>query len=278
MNRMVLVAVVVGLGGLSSLAEAKGFPWSEHPALKDVPADGARGVVVAGAAPIELPQIQIKADDRGWRFELKDSAAFMALGASVLVGDELVVGKELRKEMKGGMGGTTVQTKNAKGDPSTLNTDNAWVVQLSAWNVKPWAKGVTAAGTASGKIAVVYKGGLWVAGTFKDVPVKYDSHPPLCALSCVPGARYAAAKLLAPATAASKGKPAKLAWTATPSIEMAQAPLAAELDGKKATPTELSLTGNDKGWYLSLQAKDGEKTLGASIKLVQTPVAGARFV
>ncbi len=270
------VAMAMALGG-GNPAWAKEFKWSEHPALADVPTDGVRGQI-SGAA-IALPQVTIIADDRGWRIALKDGTQTFALGPTVTVQDDLAVGREFRKEMTGGLGGTTLQMKDPKAGPTTLNTGNAWAVQLTAWSVKPWTPALAGqvVGTASGKIAVTFEGGHWAAGTFKDVPVRYDRHPPLCAISCVQTARYQPATLAAkPAPPGKPGK-AKLVWTPTPSLDMAPPTLAAELDGKKLTPTELSLTGNDRGWFLTLQAKVGELAVGTSLRLGQTPVAGVRF-
>ncbi len=72
-----------------------------------------------------------------------------------------------------------------KNSTTSLNATNAYVVEFTSWELKPWDKkgeNVQIAGKASGKIAVCYQGfsdykDSWVAGTFKDVPIRYNGKP-----------------------------------------------------------------------------------------------------
>ena len=66
------------------------------------------------------------------------------------------------------------------------NADNAWVLQITDWEVGPYdpdGMNVQIAGKASGKIALCFKGNddhkdSWIAGTFTDIPVRYNGEPP----------------------------------------------------------------------------------------------------
>ena len=72
-------------------------------------------------------------------------------------------------------------------ETTSWNSPNAWVMEITEWDVKPWdPEGdiFQVAGTASGTIAVCFQGSCgyansWVAGTFSGAIVRYMGEPEL---------------------------------------------------------------------------------------------------
>lgn len=263
-------------------AFAKGFVWSEKPSLDNVPSDGVRGEIDGRAVPIT--NLQIIGDKDGWKFEMRESADFMSEGPRISVRQEVKQGT-LAKKAFGGYDGCFLQMKKDGKSPTSLNTDTGFVVEFKDWQVQPFGLATKgkAAGTASGRLAVVYswdKGSkkAWFAGTFKDVPVKYERSTPLCALSCVRPETYDPKKFVAtPAAAPAKYKPSKPGYADQPTLGMASGALAGNVDGKAMSEPKLEITGNKDGWVVSVGAKAGELTVGPNITLTKTPVAGAVY-
>ena len=79
------------------------------------------------------------------------------------------------------------QTRKIKNPDETTswNSDNAWVLEITEWDVKDWDPDgdiFQVAGTASGKVAVCYKGSCgfadsWAAGTFTGAVIRYMGKP-----------------------------------------------------------------------------------------------------
>lgn len=94
-------------------------------------------------------------------------------------------GEVLTRENATGGGWWQMKSSDDKTQLTSLNASHAYVIQFTEWELKKWdPKGpnVQIAGKASGKLAVCYQGfsdykDSWVAGTFKDVPVRYVGKP-----------------------------------------------------------------------------------------------------
>lgn len=94
-------------------------------------------------------------------------------------------GETFTRENATGGGYWQMKSADDKTQLTSLNASNAYVIQFTEWELKPWdpeGPNVQIAGKASGKLAVCYQGfsdykDSWVAGTFKDVPVRYIGKP-----------------------------------------------------------------------------------------------------
>lgn len=87
--------------------------------------------------------------------------------------------------MEFGDGALQIRKTDNPEETTSWNSDNAWVLKITKWDVKPWnpeGDVFQVGGTASGKIAVCYKGSAgfansWIAGTFTDAIVRYMGKP-----------------------------------------------------------------------------------------------------
>lgn len=92
---------------------------------------------------------------------------------------------EFTRKLEYGKGYFQIAKVDAPTETTSWNGDNAWVLQITKWDAKPYnPKGsmVQIAGTASGYVAVVYKAGSdfknsWVAGRFDGAVVRYWGEP-----------------------------------------------------------------------------------------------------
>jgi hypothetical protein len=98
-----------------------------------------------------------------------------------------VAGKNWTRKMEYGAGYFQINNDPANLEATTSwNADNAWVLEVTKWDVKPWDEAgplFQEAGKASGRISVCYKGdptgiqSSWIAGTFTDAVVRYMGKP-----------------------------------------------------------------------------------------------------
>lgn len=174
------------------------FKLVEKPTAADVTAGPVTGS--AQGHKFEPKTIYFEpSSEKGWRMTLADKPIakptdFTPMGSQAinidLKEDKLAAGKKLTRAMKYGDGYfQIVQPKDATSTTS-WNTDNAWYVEITKWDVKPFdpkASMFQEAGKASGKIYVVFKANNFtqkdgfkhsgVAGTFTDAIVRYKGKP-----------------------------------------------------------------------------------------------------
>jgi hypothetical protein len=184
----------VGKEGKESKQPApEAFTWSEAPTLDKIPAKPVVGE--ANGKPFNVQTILFEPAMRGgWRMVVADKKLDSPTG--ILVGcqhidfdltEEPAAGKKMTRKMEYGGGYFQIEKgeKDKPGETTSWNGDNAWVLELTTWDVRPYDdKGslFQAVGTASGRIAIVYKGAIgfknsWAAGTFDKAVVRYMGKP-----------------------------------------------------------------------------------------------------
>lgn len=104
----------------------------------------------------------------------------------IYLSESLEAGMVYSKELSYGDGYFQIRKQN---DSSTTswNADNAYILMITKWEVgayDPEGDLFQLAGKASGKLFIIYSGegmddfeNSWIAGTFKDVPVRYMGEP-----------------------------------------------------------------------------------------------------
>jgi len=129
-----------------------------------------------------------------WKLVLSDKAlegptGLITSGQSVNIDlpEAPAAGKNWTRKMEYGAGYFQISNDPVNLEATTSwNADNAWVLEVTKWDVKPWdAAGplFQEAGKASGRISVCYKGdptgiqSSWIAGTFTDAVVRYMGKP-----------------------------------------------------------------------------------------------------
>lgn len=166
------------------------FTWTDSPELAHIPDHPIRGS--ADGEPFEARTVLIEPGYKSWKISIHDRALNAPTG--LLMGSQHVdvnleeapaAGKTLKREMSYGGGYWQIARPDDPKKTTSWNASNAYVIEFTKWDVKPWdPDGDTfqEAGRASGKLAVVYKGGgdfenSWVAGTFEDAVVRYMGTP-----------------------------------------------------------------------------------------------------
>jgi hypothetical protein len=167
------------------------FTWTEDPALDKIPA--APVVGEANGKPFKVATILFEPAMRGgWRMVIADKKLDSPTG--ILVGcqhidfdlnEEPAAGKKMTRKMQYGGGYFQIEQLNKPGQTTSWNGDNAWALELTTWDAHPYDdKGslFQAVGKASGKVAIVYKGGVgfknsWAAGTFDNATIRYMGKP-----------------------------------------------------------------------------------------------------
>lgn len=104
---------------------------------------------------------------------------------TIKLGDAIKAGAKLIKPMKYGDGYFQIKKPDDATKTTSWNAKNAYAVEITKWDVADYdkAKGLfQVAGTASGRVAIVYQGysdfkNSFAAGTFTDVPVRYMGKP-----------------------------------------------------------------------------------------------------
>lgn len=166
------------------------FQWTESPALEAIPDAPVAGEL--HGAPFPVAQVLFETGRHEWQMyflerPLPDPTApiegmrFLRLD---LPSDPAAGSVEQHPLAYGG----ALFYVDVPGEPGgfTLWTaDNAWVLELTEWNVAPWDPAgpeVQVAGRAAGRVAVCYRGGgnyrnAWVAGTFAEAIVRYTREP-----------------------------------------------------------------------------------------------------
>jgi hypothetical protein len=166
------------------------FEWTEAPAADKIP--GGPVKMDANGEKLDAKAVYFEPGFKEWRMvihsgALKKPTSIRPRGqfVSISLAEEPRAGKTIVKKMKYGNGYYQVKKTDDPEKTTSWNASNAYVIQITKWDVKPYdPKGriFQSAGTASGKVAIVYKGSgsfknSFAAGTFKDVPVRYMGKP-----------------------------------------------------------------------------------------------------
>ena len=172
-------------------AAPSAFAWSEEPSLDKIPATPVVGE--ANGKPFKVSTILFEPAMRGgWRMVIADKKLDSPTG--ILVGcqhidfdlsEEPAAGKKMTRKMQYGGGYFQIEQADKPGQTTSWNGDNAWVLELTKWDARPYdEKGslFQSVGTASGKVAVVYKDAAgfkrsWAAGTFENAAIRYMGKP-----------------------------------------------------------------------------------------------------
>ncbi len=170
---------------------APDFTWSETPAWDKVPDAPLGGV--ANEKPFPVVTVLVEPGLKGWKIAFHDRALKRPTGLIVgshhldlhLEGDSPAVGKKFEKPMAFGGGYWQLPKPGDDTKATSWNAPNAYLLEFTKWDVKPWdpeGPAFQSAGTASGRVAVVYKGSgefkdSWLAGHFEGATVRYMGRP-----------------------------------------------------------------------------------------------------
>jgi hypothetical protein len=168
------------------------YTWTEAPTLETIPQVPAAGM--ANGKPMGVTAVVFEPGQGAWRLVLSDKTldsptGLITSGQSINMDlpEAPAAGKSWTRKMEYGAGYFQINNDPANPEATTSwNADNAWVLEVTKWDVKPWDEAGSLfqeAGKASGRIAVVYKGdptgiqSSWIAGTFTDAVVRYMGKP-----------------------------------------------------------------------------------------------------
>ncbi|HOO76741.1 MAG TPA: hypothetical protein PK636_00550 [bacterium] len=104
---------------------------------------------------------------------------------SVELPRDIEAGRTYTHPMEYGDGYFQIQSPDSPSETTSWNAENAWVLEITSWDVRPYdPEGdlFQTAGTASGRIYVSYKGSgdfknSGAAGTFENAVVRYMGDP-----------------------------------------------------------------------------------------------------
>lgn len=215
-NRLgTLICVTLAIIIASSLPALGQFKYTEKPTLDKVPSGTISGQ--ANGKAFEAKFVAFQPSYKGnWEMIIADKPFEPAdiimdcQHIDIDLPEFPAAGKVMSKPMEYGKGIWQIQDTDDPTQTTSWNADNAWVIEITSWDVKPWdpdADMFQQAGTASGRIAVCYKGASgsfknsWAAGTFTNAPVRYMGEPP-AAIKNAPAAKSGDSK---PAAAAPAG-------------------------------------------------------------------------
>ena len=169
------------------------FKLVDAPTAKDVTKGPVTGS--GNGHKFDVKAVVIEADYNDWELTLTDTVPSSPTG--YVSGTEYIrIGfskdegklksKTFSKKMKYGDGFFQIIDRTDPSHTTSWNADNAFYIEFTSWDVKPWdekTKGAQVAGKASGKIYIGYKGrdggfkDSGASGEFKDAQVRYSSQP-----------------------------------------------------------------------------------------------------
>ncbi|EYF06151.1 hypothetical protein [Chondromyces apiculatus] len=152
--------------------------WTKTPKLDDAPKTVA--VSDANGMAVEMATAEVSRSQGEWRIEIgEDKELPFEERQSVTVYLKEAPKKGAKPSVPFGQNRGYFQIKKPDGGTTSYNCDNAWAIEFTSWEVKPYdkaKKGIQEVGRAQGRIVVMsdtsgegYKPS-WVAGTF-DAPV-----------------------------------------------------------------------------------------------------------
>ncbi len=173
-------------------APPKTFTYTESPSAGLIPVGPVRGQ--ANGKTFEVKTVIFEPASEGkWKVnfyedKVEDPTAALIEGQHIYLDlpGTPAAGEAMKKPMEFGGGYFQINKPGQEGQTTSWNADNAWVLEITEWNQKPWdpeADFFQTAGTASGRVAVCYKGygnfkNSWAAGNFKDAVIRYMGEPP----------------------------------------------------------------------------------------------------
>lgn len=176
----------------SPAADASGaFTWTETPTIAAIPATPVAGQ--ANGSEFVARFICFQPGLSGWEmviadkeFEQPTDIITDCQSVKIDLPEEPRTGWKHERAMGWGGGYWQIRQIEDPSNTTSWNADNAWAIEITSWEAAPYdSKGemFQVAGRASGKVAVCYKAGAgfansWVAGTFKDAPIRYMGAPP----------------------------------------------------------------------------------------------------
>ena len=167
------------------------FAWTETPAVMQIPATPLSGM--ANGRPFSAASVVFEPGSDQWRMIIRDQP--LTDPTAVLTGGQSInidlpefptTGANFTRPMEYGDGYWQIGNDPANPESTTSwNADNAWALEITNWQAADYDESGSLfqnAGTASGKIAICYKGGgsiqnSWVAGTFENATVRYMGKP-----------------------------------------------------------------------------------------------------
>lgn len=169
------------------------FKLIDAPTAKDV----TKGPVMGSANghKFEAKAIVVEAGYSGWEMTISDTAPTSPTG--YVSGTEYIKinfskdevalkSKKFSKALKYGDGFFQIIRPTDPSGTTSWNADNAYYIEFTSWDVKPWdekSHSSQVAGKASGKVYIVYKASSGdfknsgASGEFKDIPVRYSMTP-----------------------------------------------------------------------------------------------------
>jgi hypothetical protein len=162
------------------------YHWTETPTLDSIPHHEVVGEV--NGKEFQVKAVVFQPGPHGWDMMLADKP-LISDTADLTDCQYLIVelseppakGQKLQRKMDYGGGSFRLVDPKEPTNWTSWNADNAFVLEISEWNVKPRdPKGhaTQVAGTAAGRLAVCYRAkgdftNSWVAGTFTKALVRY---------------------------------------------------------------------------------------------------------
>ena len=170
---------------------AADFTYTESPTIAMVPECSSGGM--ANGKLFEVKTVIFQPGPGGkWDLYLLDTK--MADPLDVLLEGQYIairlpeppaVGKTISRPLDFGGGIFQIKENNNPEETTCWNSPNAWELEITQWDVKPWdpdGEVFQKAGTAAGKIAICYQGSCgfadsWAAVNFSDAIVRYMGPP-----------------------------------------------------------------------------------------------------
>ena len=171
------------------------FEWTDSPTAEMIPAGPPSGS--ANGQPFEAKSIFFEPVFDEWNLVISDAELdsptdLLRSGSQsvkIRLPQSLSTGTFTKAIDESGGGYWQVHSPDSENpeDTTSWNAPHAYVLQITKWEVSPYdeqGRLFQQAGTASGRVVVVYRGreggdfqNSWVAGTFEDVPVRYMGRP-----------------------------------------------------------------------------------------------------
>jgi hypothetical protein len=169
-------------------ARVEKFVWTANPTMDVIPAFTPRGE--ANGRPFDVKTVLFEPYGKTWRMTL---AAMKLASPTDTVNDAPYITVQLPEApttgkkwtVAKGEGYFQIMTKDDPQSTTSWESKNAYALEITEWNAKPWdPKGPDQqlAGTASGRVFVAYQAdsdfkNSGAAGTFKNAVVRYSGAP-----------------------------------------------------------------------------------------------------
>jgi hypothetical protein len=306
---MGLVAVSYGVLFSAEAAPVAGPGYTETPTFDKIPAAPIKGI--ANGRPFEAKSVHFEPSFGKWEMVIADQPLEKPTGflndaqfVNLTMPEPPAAGKKFTRKMDFGDGYFQImQEKPDRKKMTSWNASNAWIVEFTKWDVKPYDKNgnmFQQCGTASGRVYVVYKGGddagsiksSWVAGEFKDAVVRYMGEPefkyetapaPAAPAAAPPAAAPAPAAPAASAPAATAGGPG---YTEAPTLDkIPNAPIQGVVNGRPFAAKTVFFEPQFGKWSLvvaDVALPEPTALLSGSqeltIELPELPAAGKKLI